>query len=94
MFLHISVLTEWALKKKKKKKIVDSGCCSKRERKVFSTEAEHQGSQRGDPFGETKTSSKTREGNHSDPSNAWPGDTRAGGISKADFSVDGSCKTK
>lgn len=45
------------------------------------------------PLGEAQISSEAREGDRSDPSHVWPGDIRAGNISKEEFSLDGSCST-
>lgn len=46
------------------------------------------------PLGKVQISSAAREGDRSDPSHVWPGDVRAGSISKEKFSLDGSYSTE
>lgn len=90
----MSALTGQAFFKKKKLIVVAAA----RGREVFITDPRVARGiillERCYPFGETQTSSKTRGGYHSDLSLVCPRDTRADSISKAEFSMDGSCSTK
>lgn len=83
------------LKRKKKKRKVGGGSCSKRERKVFSTDPRVA---RGSSFWRGAILLE-RPRHHPNPGRAATltqasADTRAGGTVKAKISMDGRCSTK